>query len=110
VLAATDEPAEWWIDLNDPSTARPDHAKADPILQGSQSSLLLWLTHRAPDGSLKMISYREIATSWGPAPPMNAQPNTPKTSTLTEARVGRPRSSSSTGRLLPIVQSHTAPV
>jgi hypothetical protein len=64
VLAATDEPAEWWIDLNDPSTARPDHAKADPILQGSQSSLLLWLTHRAPDGSLKMISYREIATSW----------------------------------------------
>jgi uncharacterized protein (TIGR03083 family) len=63
-LHATDGPFEWWVDLNDPGAARPEHEKTGTVLRGSRSSLLLWLTNRAPVGSVEVIDDQGIATAW----------------------------------------------
>jgi uncharacterized protein (TIGR03083 family) len=61
---ATDGPVEWWIDLSCPSAARPAHAKADTAIRASRSGLLLWLTNRAPLGSVEVIGSQQTATGW----------------------------------------------
>jgi len=63
-LHATDGPLERRVNLNGPSAARPERAKADTVILGSRSSLLLWLTNRAPDGFVEVIGSQGIATGW----------------------------------------------
>jgi hypothetical protein len=61
---ATDGPLEWWVDLDAPSAARPEHAKADTAIRASRSDLLLWLTNRSLLGSLEVIGSQKSATGW----------------------------------------------
>lgn len=64
-LHATDGPLEWWIDLDNPGGARPEHPTADTAISADRSDLLLWLTNRAPLDSLDMIGDKGIAERWG---------------------------------------------
>lgn len=63
-LHATDGTTEWWIDLDAPGEARPEHAKADTAIRGTRSDLLLWLTNRGPLDSLEVLGNHEAANAW----------------------------------------------
>ena len=63
-LHATDGPLEWWIDLGDKGTARPEHAKAETAVRATRSDLLLWLTNRVLGDSLDVVGNQEIVRGW----------------------------------------------
>jgi mycothiol maleylpyruvate isomerase-like protein len=63
-LHATDRPLEWWINLDVPGAARPEHAKADTAVRATRSDLLLWLTNRALLDSFDVIGNLGIADRW----------------------------------------------
>lgn len=62
-LHATDGPTEWFVDLARPRLTMPEHRRADTVLHGTRSDLLLWLTNRAP-ANLDVIGQPDIVTSW----------------------------------------------
>lgn len=61
---ATDGASEWWIDLNVGGSAIPQHEKADAVVRGTRSDILLWLMNRGPWNSLELIGDRGILDSW----------------------------------------------
>jgi uncharacterized protein (TIGR03083 family) len=63
-LHSTDNPTEWWIDLNRDGVARREHAKADTALRGIRSDLLLWLTNRQPPEALAIVGERTVIEGW----------------------------------------------
>jgi uncharacterized protein (TIGR03083 family) len=63
-LHATDGPLDWWVDLSNPSSARPEPAPADTSIGATRSDLLLWLTNRAQPGSLDVAGNHEITDRW----------------------------------------------
>ena len=63
-LHATDGPSEWWIDLNQSSSARPKHAKADTAIRATRSDLLLWLTNRQTSATLNVIGEPAVLDAW----------------------------------------------
>ena len=63
-LQATDGPAEWWIDFDAETPARPKHAEADTVVRASRSDLLLWLTNRGPLGTVDMLGNQRIVDHW----------------------------------------------
>jgi uncharacterized protein (TIGR03083 family) len=64
-LHATDGPTEWWIDLGEPGSARPEHAKADTAVRGTRSNLLLWLNGRGPLDGVEVLGHQAIGDRWG---------------------------------------------
>ncbi len=62
-LHATDGPTEWFVDLDHPDRTTPEHRRADTVLRGTRSDLLLWLTNRQP-ASLDVIGNPSTLTGW----------------------------------------------
>ncbi len=63
-LHATDGPSEWWIDLDEPGSTRPEHSRADMALRGTRSDLLLWLTNRQSSEALHVHGQRAVLDRW----------------------------------------------
>ena len=63
-LHATDGPAEWWIDLDALTPARPQHAEADTTVQATRSDLLLWLTNRGPVDPVEVLGNQGMIDHW----------------------------------------------
>jgi uncharacterized protein (TIGR03083 family) len=63
-LHATDEPVEWWIDLDAGGSMLPLHAKADTAISGTRSDLLLWLTNRRPLDTIEASGNRQVLDHW----------------------------------------------
>jgi uncharacterized protein (TIGR03083 family) len=62
-LQATDAPVEWWVDVALPRHAIPESARADTVIRGPVSDLLLWLVVR-PTTAIEVIGSRVIPDSW----------------------------------------------
>jgi uncharacterized protein (TIGR03083 family) len=63
-LRATDEPLEWWIDLDAGGSMPPGHAEADTVISATRSDLLLWLTNRGPLETIEVSGNRQILDHW----------------------------------------------
>ena len=63
-LHATDEPMEWFIDLDDHGAAVATHLKADTAIRGTRSDLLLWLTNRDSLHHLEIFGQADIVHHW----------------------------------------------
>jgi uncharacterized protein (TIGR03083 family) len=65
-LHATDQPIEWWIDLDarGDCAAQAGHRKADTALRATTSDLLLWLTNRVPSAALDIIGAADTISGW----------------------------------------------
>lgn len=63
-LDATDEPAEWWIDLDAQGSAIPEQAEADTAVRGTRSDLLLWLTNRGPLDTIEVSGNPRVPDGW----------------------------------------------
>jgi uncharacterized protein (TIGR03083 family) len=65
-LHATDGACEWWVCLDDKGEAEAfrGHRKADTVIRGTRSDLLLWLTNRQHPGVLEISGAPEIAARW----------------------------------------------
>jgi hypothetical protein len=63
-FSATDEPVEWWIDLDAGGSMLPGHARADTVIRATRSDLLLWLTNRGPLKAIKVSGNRQVLDDW----------------------------------------------
>ncbi|HEV3186581.1 MAG TPA: maleylpyruvate isomerase family mycothiol-dependent enzyme [Acidimicrobiales bacterium] len=63
-LRATDEPEEWWMDLDGGGLVRPRHATVDSAISATRSDLLLWLTNRGPLNTLEVSGNRQVLDHW----------------------------------------------
>jgi uncharacterized protein (TIGR03083 family) len=63
-LRATDEPEEWWIDLDADGSMLPRHTTADTAISATRSDLLLWLTNRGPLDTVEVSGNRQVLDHW----------------------------------------------
>jgi uncharacterized protein (TIGR03083 family) len=63
-LRATDEPVEWWIDLDVGGSMLPGGAESDTAIVATRSDLLLWLTNRVPLNALEVSGNWQVLHHW----------------------------------------------
>jgi uncharacterized protein (TIGR03083 family) len=63
-LRATDQPEEWWIDLDAGGSILNRPTTADTAISATRSDLLLWLTNRGPLDTVEASGNWQVLDHW----------------------------------------------